>query len=471
MAASTLTTTTFAQSSPNGSQPSPTPLVKPIVSSRAVNAPPPQRQTLVTVPNLSTPGRTQSPSSNSTMSSMPVSPDIAQPSLEPFVNGYRGVLVETQRGQLVMDSSSNTPFNPASNVKLITGLAVLKTLKANYRFQTKVYTDGVFDPATGVVEGNLVVLGNDPSLNYEHAIAVAAGLNKIGIRQINGDLIVSPSFVMNYSPASLRSGVVFYDTMDATRRSTTAYTAWQRYLSATQKKGVPQSIPSVAITGAVTTSEIPSNLRLLLTHESSPLTDILKVCLSYSNNFLAERLGDAVGGSQAVASIAQQTAQVPFEELQLASSSGLGINRVTPRAMMKVFRALQMELAKNKILPTDIMPVAGVDEGTLKRRFTDYRSRASFIGKTGTLPNTDGGVSSLVGQAATASGEILYFVIFNQRGGASRFRDYQNELVTYLQNQRGGAASFQYLPKYFPTLLSGDRVNIEKSFAATVKTN
>jgi D-alanyl-D-alanine carboxypeptidase len=79
------------------------------------------------------------------------------------------------------------------------------------------------------------------------------------------------------------------------------------------------------------------------------------------------------------------------------------------------------------------------------------------------LPNTDGGVSSLVGQLATAKGEVLFFVIFNQRGNVNRFRSYQNEFVTYLQNQRGGAAAFAYHPKSFPTLLANTRITTANS--------
>jgi D-alanyl-D-alanine carboxypeptidase len=187
--------------------------------------------------------------------------------------------------------------------------------------------------------------------------------------------------------------------------------------------------------------------------------------LSYSNNFLAERLGDAVGGTYMVANITRQAANIPVEEFHIATSSGLGINRVTPRAMMKVYRALHGELAKYKMSITDILPVAAVDEGTLKNRFTDFRARGSVIGKTGTLPNSDGGVSALVGQMGTASGEVLFFVIFNQRGNVNRFRSYQDQFVTYLQNQRGGAMGFTYLPKSFSTLLSNTRVSAENSTA------
>jgi len=439
---------------PSGSpQPSSSPLVKPIVK---------QSPALVTQPSLP---RTTPPAGTTNNSAAPntIAPDVAAPSLEPVIGGMRGVLVETVQGQILMENSVDTTFNPASNIKLATALAVLSALKANYRFKTQIYTDGLIDTTTGTITGNLIVTGSDPSLQYEHAMVVADALNKIGIQKVTGDLMVSPQFTINYTPSALRSGVVFYDTMDATRRSAAAVNAWHNYLK-TNSPNQPRPIPSVAVMGAVTADVLPTNLRLLATHESSPLKDILKACLSYSNNFLSERLGDSVGGIYGVQNIVIREAKIPFEEFQIASTSGLGVNRVTPRAMMKVFRALQNELVKNKLSPTDIMPVAGIDEGTLKNRFTDYRSRGSVIGKTGTLPQTDSGVSSLVGQMATAKGEILYFVIFNQRGNVSRFRDYQNSFVNYVQNMRGGAAMFSYIPKDFDRLLSNSRISIDKSF-------
>ena len=64
--------------------------------------------------------------------------------------------------------------------------------------------------------------------------------------------------------------------------------------------------------------------------------------------------------------------------------------------MMKILRALRSELLKNRLSPSDIMPVAGVDPGTLEDRFTGPVWQASVIAKTGTLVRTDGGASSLV---------------------------------------------------------------------------
>ena len=442
-------------------QPASSPLVKQTVK---------QSPALVTQPSLP---RSSQPTGTLPLpnSSVPgtISPDIYSPSLEPVVGGMRGLLVENQNGNLVMESSADMTFNAASNVKLATALAVLNTYKASYRFKTQIYTDGTIDTNTGTLTGNLIVVGNDPSFQYEHAVAVAEALNRIGVRTVTGDLLVSQTFTMNYTASALRSGVLFYDTLDATRRSGIANASWLKHFAAGNKTNQPTPIPSVAVMGAVTADSLPTNLRHLATHESTPLKDILKICLSYSSNFLAERLGDTVGGTYGIETIVRREAKVAFEEFQIGSASGLGISRVTPRAMMKIYRALHNEMAKSKILPTDIMPVAAIDEGTLKNRFTDYRSRGSVIGKTGTLPQSDGGVSSLVGQMATAKGDILFFVIFNQRGNVSRFRDYQNNFVTFVQNNFGGAAKFAYTPKYFPTLLSSSRVTIDKAFAAAGK--
>lgn len=92
------------------------------------------------------------------------------------------------------------------------------------------------------------------------------------------------------------------------------------------------------------------------------------------------------------------------------------------------------------------MPVAGIDPGTLKRRFTSDVARGSVVGKTGTLGRTDGGASALVGEMRTKSGETLLFVIFHRRGSVYGFRQQQDALVGSIQWARGGPAPFAYTP-------------------------
>ncbi len=357
------------------------------------------------------------------------------------IPGYSGVLVESMEGNVVLDSYSNYAFNPASNVKVATAYAVLKTFGPDFRFKTDIWTDGQIDSATGTLNGNLYVSGKDPMFNFEHGVAVANELNRLGIRSISGDLIVTDNFAMSYNMQPQSSGNSLLAAMNSARRSTAATRAWQNYLVSSKKSAI--TVPSVEMSGRVYVQALPTNARLLFSHESAPIREIIKVTLCYSNNFLAERLGDMLGGAFAVARIVQLNAQIPPEEFYIQTASGLGTNRVTPRAMMRLLRTLRNELAKNKMTFADIMPVAGIDKGTLERRFDTDFARGSVVGKTGTLGSTDGGVSALSGEIQTKNGKLL-FVIFNQRGSVARFRAFQNSLVSLIQGQLGGAVPMAY---------------------------
>ena len=364
----------------------------------------------------------------------------------PAVYGLQGVLIETIDGKMVSEQAANELFNPASAIKLGTALVALQTLGPNHRYTTAFWTNGSLNKATGELNGNLFVTGRDPSFHYEHAVMIARQLNNLGIRTVNGDLVVSPGFTMNFSASARGSGETLYDTLDATYRSGEATRAWTYERIALGDKLSLQTIPSVAVMGEVQVNSVAPGARVLLSHKSSKLTSILKVLLCYSNNFMAERIGDGLGGVESVRRQLSTRLGIPPEQIHLSSLSGLGVNRVTPRAMMKIMRALRIELQRYRMTPADIMPVAGIDPGTLEDRFTGPAWRGSVIAKTGTLIRTDGGASSLVGQMRTARGEVLLFVIFNQRGSVLRFRANQDYLVMQAQNTRGGPRAFPYKP-------------------------
>ena len=374
------------------------------------------------------------------------------------IPGYSGVLVESLDGNVVMESNAGMLFNPASNVKVATAYAVLKTFGPQFRFLTNVYTDGAIDATTGTLNGNLYVSGKDPVFNAEHAVTIANELNRLGIRRVTGDLVVTDNFVMNYSGSSLQSGQSLFATLDASKRSAASTRNWLNYLSYAGKYGQIPGVPSVSFTGSVYVQSIPSSLHLLFTHESTQVREIIKATLCYSNNFLAERLGDMLGGPFAVARIVQLNAGVPMNEFSLQTSSGLGYNRVSPNAMMRLMHVLREDLARYKMTFADIMPVAGIDKGTLEGRFGGDFSRGSVVGKTGTLGNTDAGVSALSGEINTRSGKYL-FVIFNQRGSVARFRAFQNSFVSLVQGQFGGAIPMAYEALPLETRLARSRIS------------
>jgi len=377
---------------------------------------------------------------------------------EMAIPGYSGVLVESLDGEVIVESGSTLTYNPASNVKIATTYAALKTFGPDYRFATSIWTDGSWEESTGTIHGNLYVSGRDPIFGFEHAVALAQELNRMGIRSIQGDLVVTDNFAMNYTTSAVRSSQTLFTTFDAAKRSSAATRVWQTYLVNSGRLNQTAGIPSVTFSGSVYVQSMPSNAKLLFSHESAPMREIVKAMMCYSNNFLAERLGDAVGGPYAVSKIVQQNIGALPNEFYLQTSSGLGTNRVTPAAMMKLLRALRGDLARYRLTFADIMPVAGVDKGTLENRFDTDFSTGSLIGKTGTLGQTDGGVSALAGEINTRGGRLL-FVIFNQRGSVARFRSFQNLYISTIQGQFGGAAPIAYSPISLDFRLSKTKIS------------
>jgi D-alanyl-D-alanine carboxypeptidase/D-alanyl-D-alanine-endopeptidase (penicillin-binding protein 4) len=410
------------------------------------------------------PIQTQRSSTSGGLENRPAQPSaLAKPSYLTSVRGVQGVLAETDDGVPVAAQSVDEKFNPASSIKLATTLVALQTYGPGHRFMTALWTNGKIDSTTGSLYGDLMVSGSDPSLHYEHAVVLAQELNRLGIETVVGNLVVAPSFTMNFDWSARSSGQQFLDALDASRRSAMATRAWidERMLVGDKKS--LQTPPSVAVLGGVVVGSVPVGAQPLLIRKSSKLVDVLKVMLCYSNNFMAERIGDMLGGPESVRGVLAAQLKIDPEEVMISSTSGLGVNRVTPRAMMKILRALRDELARNKLSLSDILPVAGVDPGTLKDRYTSDALRGTVIAKTGTLIRTDGGASSLVGETQTKSGKVVLFVIMNQQGSVLRFRENQDEIVSQIQSAFGGPAPFSYRPVALPMRLSNSDYEAARS--------
>jgi D-alanyl-D-alanine carboxypeptidase/D-alanyl-D-alanine-endopeptidase (penicillin-binding protein 4) len=124
------------------------------------------------------------------------------------------------------------------------------------------------------------------------------------------------------------------------------------------------------------------------------------------------------------------------EEVRIVTSSGLGTNLISPRAMAQILRKLTSYLAKQQIGLDQLLPVAGIDHGTLERRFNDA-FRGSVVAKTGTLHS----VSALAGVANTRGRGPLVFVIFNHGGSPATFRLIQDETLRKIITLCGGPVS------------------------------
>jgi serine-type D-Ala-D-Ala carboxypeptidase/endopeptidase (penicillin-binding protein 4) len=328
-----------------------------------------------------------------------------------------------QSGPMLMaNHQGTTPMPAASLTKIATSLAALKQLGADYEFPTVIGATGKIE--NGVVEGDLVVTASgDPLFVWEEAIALGNSLNKMGIKQVKGNLLIVGRFAMSFQRHPLLAGEALKQTLNSATWSRAA-----TFQYSIMPKGTPK--PQVVIAGKVQLSnqEI-SPQTILIKHHSLPLKELINEMNVFSNNDMAEMLAEAVGGYQVVQSTAAKLAQVPDAEIQLINGSGLGVeNRISPRAVCSMLMALQREAMDYGLTLADLFPTSGVDHrGTMHSR---HMPNATVV-KTGTLRD----VSALAGVLPTRDRGLVWFAVLNRGASVSGFRAEQDKLLQNLAKQ------------------------------------
>ena len=119
--------------------------------------------------------------------------------IQRIVDGYKlpldtiGIVVQavdedTPRLALNVD----IPMNPASAIKLVTTWTALDILGPTHRWRTRVYAMGPIED--GVLKGDLLLKGyGDPYLVIEEFWKLVGEIRRLGIKDIEGDLIVDDS--------------------------------------------------------------------------------------------------------------------------------------------------------------------------------------------------------------------------------------------------------------------------------------
>ncbi len=391
--------------------------------------------------------------------SVPVNPLVAAYTDSLAAYGYgaenQGFIVTTLRGEVLAEHNADRLFNPASVTKIATSLTAISRLGPDFSFRTAMYTDGKLDPSTGILHGSLYIIGSgDPAFFYENAMMIADKLNRSGIREVDGNLVVLGQFYFNFSASREASAKALRSTLTPETWNTATKESYSRFLviraaedrmsdAAARAQGdqrpVPapplSSPPSLKITGQTITdpSVNTSKLTPLAVHTSLPLLRVLKGLNDFSNNWMATIIGNLVGGPDAVERFLKTDVGFKEDEVRFATSSGLGANAISPRNTITMLRKLITYLDGKGLALEDILPIAGVDAGTLSKRFGDA-FRGSVVAKTGTLS----GVSALAGVAYTRGRGPLLFVIYNRGGSAHTFRAAQDETIKKLITLYGG---------------------------------
>lgn len=124
-------------------------------------------------------------------------------------------ILDLDSDKTIYEKNADERFNPASNIKLVTAAAVLDKFGPNHTFTTELWGKR---GKNGIVQGNLYLKGNgDPFLEWSHLLEMAERLQRRGIKEIKGDLVVDdtafddaflpPAFEQKKETAAYRASV------------------------------------------------------------------------------------------------------------------------------------------------------------------------------------------------------------------------------------------------------------------------
>ncbi|WP_404789386.1 D-alanyl-D-alanine carboxypeptidase [Altericista sp. CCNU0014] len=353
-----------------------------------------------------------------------------KPAIATFIEGTaasstlanaQGVWLQDDRG-LLADYQGTVPLSAASLTKAATSLAALQTLGAGYRYETQVGFTGAVQ--NGLLKGDLIVRGGqNPFFVWEDAIALGNFLTRQGIRQIDGNLVIQGPFYMNFETQTAAVGAALRQGLDANLWPQEALQQYQTLPATTPK-------PQVTIKGGIVAVEsAPAQTQWMLQHRSLPLASLLKKMNRYSNNPMADTIANSIGGPKIVAQQAIAATGVGPSEIQLVNGSGLAVeNRMSPRAVCGIFRAIDRLVQAQGMTVADIFTVMGQDESVLDQRPLPVQS----VLKSGTLDT----VSALAGALPTRQG-VVWFALMNNEGDVEAFRKQQETLLSALDRTLG----------------------------------
>jgi D-alanyl-D-alanine carboxypeptidase/D-alanyl-D-alanine-endopeptidase (penicillin-binding protein 4) len=177
--------------------------------------------------------------------------------------------------------------------------------------------------------------------------------------------------------------------------------------------------------------------RVVWSHDSEPLSDLLADLWLPSDNMLAETLLRALGakppaltGSSADGIAVEKSwlagLGVDTAALTLADGSGLSTyDRITPHVLVTVLKHDWDGPHRDVVL--DALPIAGV-RGTLKNSYAGTPAEKKIFAKTGTVSH----VSTLAGYAANAKhGAVIFaFLVDDWMGQSAALREVRGRVLT-----------------------------------------
>jgi len=334
----------------------------------------------------------------------------------------QGMLVVAEDGTVLAEEAADRAVHPASVTKIATTLAMLQRLGPEHRFTTRLLAPGRL--ADGTLRGNLLVeASGDPFLVDEGAFLMLRRLHALGLRTIEGRLAVQGPLLFNWEPDP--AGSALARTLSGKAGNWPAAEA-----------GL--TLRETALTfRARGGGERADELKPLLGYRSPPLLAILKALNGYSNNVF-HFASDTIGGPTVVATMARAAVPAAMRgEIIITNAAGAGTeNRISPRAAVALIDAMAHELARHGHDLTAVLPVSGIDPGTLHDRLLAAPAgRGVVVGKTGTYGSE--GASALAGALHTTRFGTVTFAVLNHNVPVPEARRRQDAFVTKLAAATG----------------------------------
>lgn len=196
----------------------------------------------------------------------------------------------------------------------------------------------------------------------------------------------------------------------------------------------------IKVSGDVKTGSL-ANARVLVSHESAPLSVLLHEVGKMSDNFYAEMVfkslgGEAKGrpassaaGAKAVFEWADKAGVLDPGSVIVNGSGLFDANRVTASSFAQLLRKAYLDPAISSEFVAQLA-IGGVD-GTLHRRFREQRKDMIVRAKTGTLEDTVA-LSGYV-LAPSGKGPVAFSILFNHVAGhVSDARQAADRLVRHI---------------------------------------
>ena len=294
------------------------------------------------------------------------------------VGGGHGVFVRAENGVVLAALNSSRPYHPASVTKVATTLAFLSKLDPGRRFRTKFLVAGPV--SDGILYGDVVVRAEgDPYFLFQNAFLVLARLREKGIRRIDGAIRVEGPFYFDWTPDPGGRRL---------KRAWTGRLGAERWPAVAGALFPGKRVPfdDVRLRFGHRAVREKRQARALVTHASPPLLRHLKDFNSHSNDNFHE-FSYQIGGPEVVQRILRQSVRgVPRSSIVIDNAAGDGrTNQLSPRSAVAMFEALERSLDARGLTIADVLPVAGVDPGTLEDRLAAPPYRGAVVAKSGTV--------------------------------------------------------------------------------------